>query len=157
MPANDLAVAKGEDHEDLVVDLDAARLPTPGFPRDQQDPVSGVDDLLDLELPVLPGSGPNPHRFRNARTAPVHLAFGADGCIEDDVRVIEGERRLVLAPEGCIQVPAHDLHVLLRHRYSDSSAASRVFFHPSCSTNHSCQTIKPRGDNFTAVPPSLKS
>ena len=42
-------------------------------------------------------------------------------------------------------------------RYSLSPTASRAFFHPSCSTNHSCQTMRPRAENFTAVPPPFSA
>src|SRR5829696_7123680 len=111
--------------------LGAAASASAVLDRQREDLVSsGIDDLLDLGPVGL-------ERFVHSAHVALHTVVAAVVLIhaypprlrirvEPDVSVISGEDGFVVARHPGVVDAAHDLQVLLRHRYSDRPTASRT-------------------------------
>jgi hypothetical protein len=122
-PAHDLAAANGE-HHPVCGDLGRdATVPSPLalVAEQRHDVVTRVPQILDLELDVLPRRQPASPKGPNALVAAVHARYVGDRLLYSrgvpfDLRIVEVECSLVIAPPKGLNQVANELDVLLRHR-----------------------------------------
>jgi hypothetical protein len=104
---DDPSVVHGGEVEERSFDFQAIASAT-DLLADDQDVVSCVEELIGFERQLLKGSGPFPHRFRNALRSMVDLAVRPDGHVELNVQVERAQCRLSVAPQICLKAfPDH--------------------------------------------------
>src|SRR6185503_11473024 len=119
-----LSCGEGPYAEYLLGYLDAAALAASALPARRQDPVTGVDQLAQVELIIVPGANPRPERSADTVMSPPDAAVGEIWWPKPLNVFVEALQSGSIVAElpGAVD-RSHHVHVLLRHRLPSIPAA----------------------------------